>query len=128
MFLNGIDWYLDYRAVTTIEADEAAASSDFFSKKNQNKQTKKTRKRNREREKEKEQKTIYRFLLFLRVYSVCVAFPDLFLCSMYDAFPDSFLCSMYDAFPDLFLQSVGCWIFYYWFPAILMNLEIIYDN
>ena len=54
---------MDYRAVTTIEADEAAASSDFFSKKPQNKQTKKPE-REIEREKEKEQKTIYRFLLF----------------------------------------------------------------
>ena len=53
MFLNGIDWYLDYRAVTTIEADEAAASSDFFSKKPQNKQTKKPE---REIERERERK------------------------------------------------------------------------
>ena len=28
----------------------------------------------------------------------------------------------------LFLQSVGCWIFYYWSSAILVKLEIIYDN
>ena len=69
------------RAVTTIEADEAAASSDFLQKK---------WKRKRERKKEKEQKTVYRFLLFLRVYSVCVAFPDLFLCSMYDTFRTHF--------------------------------------
>ena len=46
------------RAVTTIEADEAAASSDFLKKKE------KKRMRERERERENEQKTRYRFLLF----------------------------------------------------------------
>ena len=42
------------RAVTTIEADEATASSDFLNNK----------KRKKKRENEKEQKARYRFLLF----------------------------------------------------------------
>ena len=69
------------RAVTTIEADEAAASSDFLPKKTKERKREKEREREREKER-KEQKTRYRFLLFKRIYSVCDAFPDIFLCSM----------------------------------------------
>ena len=58
---------------------------DWFSQKKPKQtktKTKTNRERERERKKEKEQKTRYRFLLFLRLYSVCDAFPYLFLCSM----------------------------------------------
>ena len=47
--------YLFTRAVTTIEADEAAASSDFLKKK-QKQKNKKTKERERERERKKKNK------------------------------------------------------------------------
>ena len=46
------------RAVTTIEADEAAASSDFLNKKNKKKQTNKEIEREKERKRAKDKISI----------------------------------------------------------------------
>ena len=80
------------RAVTTIEADEAAASSDFLKKKTKEKE----RERKKERKKAKDE------------ISISALLKGIFGMGLYMPFRIYFCvrCRM-------LLQSVGCWYFYY---------------
>ena len=100
------------RAVTTIEADEAAASSDFLN----NKKRKRKREREKERKKLKEQrqdidfcssKGYIRYVMPLRIY-FCVRCKMLF---------QIYFCSQSD---------VGSFITD--FPPYFKKLEIIHDS